>query len=150
MVKRVGGSYWRIGVWGSKTAFRHGYNDQEVSRKLDYATRTRYADTFPLAGPFSTQPSGPRPVSYFSGCSLDPCGSRYGRFARALKNSQLIRRPPDDSPLYSRRYTRMFRIRELVLISDTGGGWGSVSAYWRIGVWGSKTAFRHGYRSPRS
>jgi hypothetical protein len=33
--KRVGGSaYWRIGVWGSKTAFRHGYNDQEVSTEL--------------------------------------------------------------------------------------------------------------------
>src|SRR5208282_5665969 len=33
--KRVGGSaYWRIGVCGSKTAFRHGYNDQEVSAEL--------------------------------------------------------------------------------------------------------------------
>ncbi len=33
--KCVGGSaYWRIGVWGSKTAFRHIYSDQEVSTKL--------------------------------------------------------------------------------------------------------------------
>jgi hypothetical protein len=44
------------------------------------------------AGPFSTQPSGPRPVGCFSvrrlPDSLDPCQFRYGRFARALKNSQ--------------------------------------------------------------
>jgi hypothetical protein len=26
-----------------------------------------------------------------------------------------------------------------------GSGKGSVSAYWRIGVWGNKTAFRHRY-----
>ena len=33
--KRVGGlAYWRMGVWGSKTAFRHGYNDLEASTKL--------------------------------------------------------------------------------------------------------------------
>ena len=45
------------------------------------------------AGPFSTQPSGPRPVGRFSvrrpPDSLDPYHFRYGRFARALKNSQL-------------------------------------------------------------
>ena len=59
--KRVGGSaYWRIGVWGSKTAFRHGYNDQEVSTELMMLCKRRhadtpirrYADTFPLRGPF--------------------------------------------------------------------------------------------------
>ena len=52
------------------------------------------------AGPFSTHPSGPRPVGWFSvrrpPDSLDPYQFRYGRFARALKNSQLIRRLPDD------------------------------------------------------
>src|SRR5271165_3223867 len=41
----------------------------------------------------STQPSGPRPVGCFSfrrpRDSLDPYESRYGRFARASKNSQL-------------------------------------------------------------
>jgi hypothetical protein len=44
--KRVGGSaYWRIGVWGSKTAFRHGYNDQEVSTELMMLCKRRHADT---------------------------------------------------------------------------------------------------------
>ena len=84
--KRVGGSaYWRIGVCGSKTAFRHGYNDQEVSAELtmffanaDTPIR-RYADTFPLAGPFSSQPSGPGPVGCFSALlALDPYDSDMG------------------------------------------------------------------------
>ena len=44
--KRVGGSaYWRIGVWGSKTAFRHGYNGQEVSTKLMMLCKRRHTDT---------------------------------------------------------------------------------------------------------
>jgi hypothetical protein len=50
--KRVGGSaYGRIGVWGSKTAFRHGYSDQEVSTKLMTLCKRRHADSpirFPL------------------------------------------------------------------------------------------------------
>jgi hypothetical protein len=49
------------------------------------------ADVVAAAGPFSTQPSGPRPVGCFPRCSLDPYEFRYGRFARSLKNSQLIR-----------------------------------------------------------
>jgi hypothetical protein len=33
--KGIGGSaYRRIGVWGSKTAFRHGYHGQEPSKEL--------------------------------------------------------------------------------------------------------------------
>jgi hypothetical protein len=41
-------------VWGSKTAFRHGYSDQEVSAELKMLCNAdtptpRYADTFPLA-----------------------------------------------------------------------------------------------------
>jgi hypothetical protein len=44
--KRVGGSaYWRIGVWGSKTTFRHGCNDQEVSTKLTTLCKRRHADS---------------------------------------------------------------------------------------------------------
>jgi hypothetical protein len=48
----------RIGVWGSRTAFRHGYKDPEVSTELmmlykrrhaDTPTH-RHADTFPEAG----------------------------------------------------------------------------------------------------
>src|SRR5271165_972423 len=44
--KRIGGSaYWRIAVWGSKTASRHGYNDQEVSTELMMLCKRPYADT---------------------------------------------------------------------------------------------------------
>ena len=43
--KRVGGSeYWRIGVWGSKTAFRHCYNDQEASTEPMTLCKRRHAD----------------------------------------------------------------------------------------------------------
>src|SRR5260370_8771714 len=35
----------RIGLWGSKTAFRHGYNDQEVSAELMMLCKRRHADT---------------------------------------------------------------------------------------------------------
>ena len=46
--KRVGGSaYWRIGVWGIKTTFRHGYSDQEVATELMVLCKRRYADTLP-------------------------------------------------------------------------------------------------------
>jgi hypothetical protein len=40
-----GSAYWRIGVWGSKTAFRHRYNDQEVSTELMVLCKRRPADT---------------------------------------------------------------------------------------------------------
>ena len=44
--RRVGGSaYWRIGVWGSKTDCRYGYNDQEVCTKLMMLCKRRHADT---------------------------------------------------------------------------------------------------------
>src|SRR5580704_14310731 len=49
MGRRLGSvsAYWRIGVWGSKTASRHGCNDQEVSTTLTTLCKRRYADTFP-------------------------------------------------------------------------------------------------------
>jgi hypothetical protein len=40
----VGSAYRRIGVWGSKTAFRHGYNDQEVLTELMMLCKRRHAD----------------------------------------------------------------------------------------------------------
>jgi hypothetical protein len=44
--KRIGGSaYRRIGVWGSITAFRHAYSDNEVSMKLTTLCKRRHADT---------------------------------------------------------------------------------------------------------
>src|ERR1700741_1912358 len=55
------------------------------------------------AGPFSTQPSGPRPVGCFSvrrpPDSLDPYQFRYGRFAPALK-----KKPTDPAPAGRRHY----------------------------------------------
>jgi len=38
---------------------------------------------------FQRNPPGRGQLAVFPRCSLDPYGSRYGRFARALKNSQL-------------------------------------------------------------
>ena len=57
--KRVGGSaYRRIGVW-VKTAFRHGYNDQEVSTKPMTLCKRRHAE-LPLAeGRRDVSPSRP-------------------------------------------------------------------------------------------
>src|SRR5271166_4742341 len=44
--KRIGVSVCRrIGVWGSKTAFRHGYSDQEVSAELMMLCKRRHTDT---------------------------------------------------------------------------------------------------------
>jgi len=44
----VGGSaYWRIGVWGNKAAFRHGYIEQEVSSKLMTLCKRPHADPPP-------------------------------------------------------------------------------------------------------
>jgi hypothetical protein len=42
---RAGEACRRIGVWGSKTAFRHRYNDQEVSTELMMLCKRRHADT---------------------------------------------------------------------------------------------------------
>jgi len=93
--KRVGGSaYWRIGVWGSKTAFRHGYNDQEVLTELMMLYKRRHADT-----PIRPCVSPSRPIFI---ATLRAAASwlffRVARslrinldmlVARALKNSQL-------------------------------------------------------------
>jgi hypothetical protein len=62
--KRIGVSACRR--LGGKTAFRRGYNDQEVSTKFDGdfadadTPARRYADTFPLSWPqdnFAARPS---------------------------------------------------------------------------------------------
>ena len=51
--RRVDGSAGRrMGVRGSKTAFRHGYNDQEVSMELMMPCKRRYART-PIRRPVS-------------------------------------------------------------------------------------------------
>jgi hypothetical protein len=46
---------------------------------------------------FHRNPSGRGQLAVFPRCSLDPYEFRYGRFARALKNSQLVRQLPDES-----------------------------------------------------
>src|ERR1700751_6169986 len=83
--------------WAAGKAVRAGL---AVRGRISKSIRNRSGGRRTAAGPFSTQPSGPRPVGYFSvrqpPDSLDPYQFRYGRFARALKNSQLIRRLPDD------------------------------------------------------
>src|SRR6202795_4773727 len=77
-------AYWRIGVWGSKTAFRHGYNDQEVSTELMMLCKRRHADT-----PIRPYVSPSRPIfiatlwaggqlAVFPRCSLDPYDSDMG------------------------------------------------------------------------
>ena len=67
------------------------------SRRVDDALQTpthRYADPFPLAGPFSTQPSGPRPGWLFFRVARSTRMTQIWRFTAspartALKNSQL-------------------------------------------------------------
>ena len=49
----------------------------------------QYADTLPQPAHFQRNPPGRGRLAVFPRCSLDPYESRYGRFARALKNSQL-------------------------------------------------------------
>src|ERR1700745_3855410 len=77
-----------------------------VRGRISKSIRNRSGGRRTAAGPFSTPPSGPRPVGFFSvrrpPDSLDPYQFRDGRFATAspartaLKNSQLTRRLPDD------------------------------------------------------
>src|SRR5271165_4840543 len=61
-------------------------------------------------------------------CRTRPVWLRYGRFARALKNSQLIQRPPDDvtiicetvhQPLATSHYTPDFLRRGLGFLFHT-------------------------------
>jgi hypothetical protein len=49
---------------------------------------------------FHRNPPGRGQLVVFPRCSLDPYEFRYGRFARALTNSQLIRQLPDEKPRY--------------------------------------------------
>src|SRR5271169_33404 len=77
--KRVGGSaYWRIGVWRSKTAFRHGYNDQEVSTELMMLCKRRHADT-----PIRRYVSPSRPI--FNATLRAAAGWLFFRVARSTR-----------------------------------------------------------------
>ena len=51
----------RIGVWGSKTAFRHGDSDQEVSTELMMLGKRRHPDT-PIR-PYVSPHDGPRSLT---------------------------------------------------------------------------------------
>jgi len=57
--------------------------------RISKAIRNRRA-TLPPAH-FQRNPMGCGQLAVFPRCSLDPYRFRYGRFARALKNSQLTR-----------------------------------------------------------
>ncbi len=48
---------------------------------------------------FQRNPSGRGRLAVFPRCSLDPYEFGYGRFARALKNRQLIRPLPDGATI---------------------------------------------------
>ena len=134
--KRVGVlAYRRL---GRKTAFRHGYNDQEVSAELMMLCKRRHTDTFPLAvGPFSTQPPpGRGRLAVFPRCSLGPYGSRYGRFTASPATDRLEKQPTDlrRHHHYMRDGTRgcfTFMNWCYFLIPDAAGG--NVSAYRRLG-----------------
>jgi hypothetical protein len=55
--------------------------------RISEAIRNRRATQPPAY--FQRNPPGRGQLAVFPRCSLDPYESRYGRFARALKNSQL-------------------------------------------------------------
>jgi len=55
--------------------------------RISEAIRNRRATQPPAH--FQRNPPGRAQLAVFPRCSLDPYESRYGRFARALKNSQL-------------------------------------------------------------
>jgi hypothetical protein len=56
---------------------------------LDYLLVHRLAYNDDVVAHFQRNPPGRGQLAVFPRCSLDPYESRYGRFARALKNSQL-------------------------------------------------------------
>jgi hypothetical protein len=58
-----------------------------VGGRISRSIRNRRATQPPTH--FQRNPPGRGQLAVFRRCSLDPYGSRYGRFARALKNSQL-------------------------------------------------------------
>jgi hypothetical protein len=60
---------------------------QGARRELSESIRDRRATQPPAH--FHRNPLGRGQLVVFPRCSLDPYGLRYGRFARALKNSQL-------------------------------------------------------------
>src|SRR6202049_1187811 len=110
--KRVGGSaYRRIGVWGSKTAFRHGYNDQEVSTELMMLCKRRHTDT-----PIRPYVSPRRPIfiaTLWAGASW-----LFFRVARSTRMTQIwVRRSRlEKQPTDLRQNTSYFGDRTLAPI----------------------------------
>jgi hypothetical protein len=114
--KRVGGSAcWRIGVWGSKTAFRHGYNDQEVSAELMMLCKRRHADT-----PIRRYVSPSRPI--FTATLWAGASSLFFCVARSTRMTQIwvFRSRLEKQPTDLRQYTCYFGDRTL--------GWGRQTA----------------------
>ncbi len=69
-----GSAYWRIGVWGSMTAFRHRHNDQEVSTELMMLCKRRHADTPTRRSP-SRPPDLLKTLTAYATLELDPASA---------------------------------------------------------------------------
>ena len=70
--------------WAAGKAVRAGL---ALGGRISKSIRNRRATQPPAH--FQRNPPGRGRLAVFPRCSLGPYGSRYGRFARALKNSQL-------------------------------------------------------------
>jgi hypothetical protein len=70
--------------WAAGKAVRAGL---AVGERISKSIRNRRATQPPAH--FQRNPLGRGQLAVFPRCSLDPYQFRYGRFARALKNSQL-------------------------------------------------------------
>ena len=82
----------RLANNGDVVAFKMGCRQGGPSRtggrgRISELIRNRRATRPPAH--FQRNPPGRGQLAVFPRCSLGPYGSRYGRFARALKNSQL-------------------------------------------------------------
>jgi hypothetical protein len=83
---------YRLAYSGDVVAFKMGRRQGGPSRtggrgRMSKSTRNRRATQPPAH--FQRNPPGRGRLGVFPRCSLDPYAFRYGRFARALKNSQL-------------------------------------------------------------
>ena len=108
--RRVGGwAYRRIGVCGSKTAFRHGYNNQEVSKKLTTLCKRRHADS-PIRSPSR------RPI--FIATLRAGASWLFFRVARSTRMTQIwvLRSRLEKQPTDLRQYTCYFGDRTLGLL----------------------------------
>ena len=78
---------YRLAYNGDVVAFKMGRRQGVEAGRISKSIRNRRATRPPAH--FQRNPPGRGRLAVFPRCSLGPYRSRYGRFARALKNSQL-------------------------------------------------------------